>query len=118
MARGRCLNASARIFRALGHPTRLGIVEMLAEGERCVCEIVPSFGDSQATISRHLDILLRAGIVSRRRDGVRMLYRLEMPCLIRTMPCVERAVRGDAGSEAACRRCEAVGERSGAIQKT
>ena len=97
----------ARIFRALGHPTRLAIVEMLAGGERCVCEIVPAFGDSQATVSRHLDVLLRAGIVRRRREGVRMIYALAMPCLLDCLPCVERILRGRAGGEAACRRCEA-----------
>ena len=85
--------AKAHIFKALGHPTRLAIVEMLAERERCVCEIVPAFDDAQATISRHLDVLLRAGIVRRRRDGVKMIYELAMPCLLDAMPCVVRALR-------------------------
>ena len=70
----------------------MSIVEMLAEGERCVCEIVPAFADAQATISRHLDVLLRAGIVRRRREGVKMIYELAMPCLLNAMPCVVRAL--------------------------
>ena len=93
-------HAKARIFKALGHPTRLSIVEMLAEGERCVCEIVPAFNDAQATISRHLDVLLRAGIVRRRRDGVKMIYELAMPCLLNAMPCVVRALRRKANAKA------------------
>lgn len=93
----RLTRAKARIFKALGHPTRLSVVEMLARGERCVCEIVPEFDDSQATISRHLDILLRAGIVRRRREGVKMIYRLALPCLLQAMPCVTEALRGRAG---------------------
>jgi ArsR family transcriptional regulator len=84
----------AAIFKALGHPTRLAIVEMLAGGERCVCEIEPAFADSQATISRHLDVLLRAGILRRRRAGVRMMYELAMPCLLDAMPCIVRALGG------------------------
>ena len=93
MADSRLANAKARIFKALGHPTRLSIVEMLAEGERCVCEIVPAFDDAQATISRHLDVLLRAGIVRRRREGVKMIYGLAMPCLLNAMPCIVEAIR-------------------------
>jgi DNA-binding transcriptional ArsR family regulator len=92
--------AKARIFKALGHPTRLSIVEMLAEGERCVCEIVPAFDDAQATISRHLDVLLRAGIVRRRREGVKMIYELAMPCLLNAMPCVVKALHRKAGAKA------------------
>ncbi len=88
------------MFKALGHPTRLSIVEMLAKGERCVCEIVPAFGDSQATISRHLDVLLLAGIVRRRREGVKMIYDLAMPCLLDAMPCVVRGLCRRAGANA------------------
>ena len=100
MADTRLAQAKARIFKALGHPTRLSIVEMLAEGERCVCEIVPAFNDAQATISRHLDVLLRAGIARRRRDGVKMIYELAMPCLLNAMPCVVRALRRKANAKA------------------
>ncbi len=92
--------AKARIFKALGHPTRVVIVEMLAKGERCVCEIVPAFDDAQATISRHLDVLLRAGIVRRRRAGVKMIYELTMPCLRNAMPCIVQAIRKGIGKAA------------------
>jgi ArsR family transcriptional regulator len=89
--------AKARIFKALGHPTRLGVVEMLSQGERCVCEIVEEFSDSQATVSRHLDVLLRAGIVDRRKDGVKMIYRLALPCVLNAMPCIVEAIRKGSG---------------------
>jgi len=93
-------HAKADIFKALGHPTRLVIVEMLAKKERCVCEIVAEFDDSQATISRHLDQLLRAGIVRRRRDGTKMMYELALPCLLGALPCVEKALKARVASQA------------------
>ena len=93
-------HAKAEIFKALGHPTRLVIVEMLAKRERCVCEIVAEFDDSQATISRHLDQLLRAGIVRRRRDGTKMMYELALPCLLGALPCVEKALKARVASQA------------------
>jgi len=70
-----------KILSALSDPTRLEIVEFLGEEERCVCEIVPAFGRAQSTISKHLAILNEAGIVERRIDGKRTLYRVKNPRL-------------------------------------
>jgi ArsR family transcriptional regulator len=70
-----------RILSALSDPTRLEIVEFLGEEERCVCEIVPAFGRAQSTISKHLSILNEAGILERRIDGKRTLYRVKNPKL-------------------------------------
>lgn len=101
-------SAKAEIFKALGHPTRLVVVEMLAERERCVCEIVAEVGGSQATISRHLDQLLRSGIVRRRRDGAKMIYELALPCLLKMLPCVVKALKARVASQAAMIRPSAV----------
>ena len=92
MSEASLTRAKARIFKALGHPTRLGMVEALSGGERCVCELVAEFGGSQATVSRHLDVLRRAGIIVRRKDGVRMMYELAMPCVLSAMPCIVEAL--------------------------
>ncbi|HPR67306.1 MAG TPA: metalloregulator ArsR/SmtB family transcription factor, partial [Methanothrix sp.] len=62
-------------------PTRLEIIEFLGEEERCVCEIVPAFGRAQSTISKHLSILFEAGILHRRIDGKRTLYKVKNPRL-------------------------------------
>ncbi len=69
----------AKILGALSDPTRLEIVEFLGGEERCVCEIVPPFGRAQSTISKHLNLLFEAGIVERRTDGKRTLYRVRNP---------------------------------------
>jgi ArsR family transcriptional regulator len=93
--------AKAGIFKALGHPVRLRMLEALAERPHCVCELVEMVPGAQATTSRHLDVLLRAGIVRRRRDGVRMIYELAMPCLLKTLPCVVEALKKRVAAEAA-----------------
>ena len=67
----------AKILGALSDPTRLEIIEFLGPEERCVCEIVPAFGRAQSTISKHLAILNEAGILERRIDGKRTLYRVK-----------------------------------------
>jgi DNA-binding transcriptional ArsR family regulator len=93
--------AKAQIFKALGHPVRIRMVEALAERSHCVCELVEMVPGTQATTSRHLDVLFRAGIVGRRREGVKMIYELAMPCLLKTMPCVIESLRKRLDAEAA-----------------
>ena len=85
--------AKARIFKALGHPVRLMVVEALERRPHCVCELVEMVPGTQATTSRHLDVLLKSGIVSRHKEGVKMIYELAMPCLLKTLPCVVEALR-------------------------
>lgn len=64
----------ADYFKALGHPTRLQIVELLREGEKCVCEIIPALQMEQSNISRHLAILKKEGILSSRKEGLKRIY--------------------------------------------
>jgi ArsR family transcriptional regulator len=66
-----------KILSALIDPTRLELLEYLANGERCVCEILPAFSRSQSTVSKHLNLLFEAGILDRRIDGKRTLYRIK-----------------------------------------
>ncbi|MEM4576127.1 MAG: metalloregulator ArsR/SmtB family transcription factor [Candidatus Nezhaarchaeales archaeon] len=66
-----------KILKALADPTRLQILSFLKDGERCVCEIIPAIGKAQSTISKHLDILYEAGILDRRTDGRKTLYRVK-----------------------------------------
>ena len=64
----------ADFFKALAHPTRLQILELLRPGERCVCEIFPALEMEQSNVSRHLSVLKKAGLVQSRKDGLRVIY--------------------------------------------
>ncbi len=66
----------ARMVKALAHPTRLKILALLRDGERCACEFGPLLGLGQPNVSQHLSILRRAHVVNTRRDGVRIMYNL------------------------------------------
>ncbi len=66
-----------KILSALSDPTRLELIEHLARGERCVCEILPTFRRSQSTISKHLNILYEAGILDRHIKGMRTMYEIK-----------------------------------------
>lgn len=74
----------AKIFKALGHPTRVKIVEHLIEIQTCVCgEIVNIFPYSQSTISQHLKLLKESGIVCGDVEGPKTYF------------CVDQAVLND-----------------------
>ncbi len=70
--------------KALSNPERLKIVDFLAEGEQCQCDIFPHIGLAQSTVSAYLTQLVRAGVLNVRRDRTRKLYSLSDP-RIRTM---------------------------------
>jgi len=67
------------LFRALADPTRLRLLNLIADREICVCYFVEVLRTSQPKISRHLAYLRKAGIVAARRDGKWMHYRLAIP---------------------------------------
>jgi ArsR family transcriptional regulator len=67
------------LFRALGDPTRLRLLNLMAEQEVCVCYFTEVIGAPQPKISRHLAYLRKAGIVAARREGKWMHYRLASP---------------------------------------
>ena len=73
------------VFAALSDPTRRSIVRRLADGEATVLELAEPFPISLPAISRHLQVLERAGLISRGRDGQRR------PCRLRTEPLIEIA---------------------------
>lgn len=68
-------SAASRIYKALGDPSRLAIVRYLAvHGETCACRFLEIVGCGQPTLSHHLSVLSKAGLVASRKDGNRVLY--------------------------------------------
>jgi DNA-binding transcriptional ArsR family regulator len=67
----------AAALKALGQPTRLRILELLRNGERCVCEIFPAIQEEQSNVSRHLAVLRSAGLVAARKEGLNVHYRVK-----------------------------------------
>ncbi len=66
----------AEILKAAGEPTRLRLLNLLRQGDICVCDLQAVLGLPQPTISRHLAILRHAELVLDERDGTRVFYRL------------------------------------------
>lgn len=79
----------ARVFKALGHPTRLFMALELGRGEQCVCRLQEMVGSDMSTISKHLSILREANLVIDERRGSQVFYRLTAPCVLSFMKCID-----------------------------
>ncbi|GAB4150142.1 MAG: metalloregulator ArsR/SmtB family transcription factor [Planctomycetota bacterium] len=89
------LETRAQLFKALSHPSRLYIVELLAKGPRCVCDITGHVGVDISTVSKHLSVLKNAGVVTDAKNGNMVFYSLRMPCVLSFFRCIDdNASRG------------------------
>jgi ArsR family transcriptional regulator len=73
----RVLELKAEILKALAQPTRLKILELLRNGEKCICEIVPALNGEQSNISRHISLMQKSNLVTTRKDGVRVMVKVK-----------------------------------------
>ncbi len=90
------LEAKTKVLKALAHPARLWMAEQLAEGEKCVCELVEPLGLDFSTVSKHLSVLKQAGIVDVDKRGKQVFYTLKVPCVLNFMGCVEAVLENNA----------------------
>jgi len=104
------LRQEALVFKALAHPSRLAVVEALAAGERCVCELQEIVGGDMSTVSRHLTVLKGAGVIADEKRGQWVFYRLTLPCVRTFLNCLRHPAETSecatvsAKPAAACRR--------------
>lgn len=86
------LDLCADILKAIAQPTRLRIIELLRDGEHCVCEIFPAIGHEQSNTSRHLQMMLKSGILNQRKDGLKIYYSLRHPEVLAMVGLAEQIV--------------------------
>ncbi len=94
----------ANVIKAIGHPTRLFMIDELSKGERCVCELTRMVGADVSTISKHLSILKNAGIVRDAKRGVQVFYSLRVPCILKFFSCVEAVIESNIKEQTAGKR--------------
>ncbi len=86
--------AVSAVFKALAHPVRLGIIDLLRKDELGACEIASAFPQfDRTTISKHLTKMRDLGILLDRREGVNIKYRLAMACIPPVLACIAERVR-------------------------
>ena len=80
------------MLKAIAHPVRLMIMEALAPGERCVCELQEIAGVEISVVSKHLTIMREAGLVESERRGQSVYYSLRCPCVLGFLNCIDTVV--------------------------
>ena len=78
----------AEVLKAIAHPIRVQIIELLQAGELCVGDIAETLGGKQAITSQQLNMMKDKGVLSCRRNGTRVYYRIENKNVIRLLHCV------------------------------
>ena len=84
----------AEIFKALSNPVRLDIIDLLLDGEKCVCEIQQALNKyEQPHISKSLAKLKNAGLIKDRREGMNVYYSLAICCMSEFFGCLNKILK-------------------------
>ena len=79
-----------RLLKCMADDTRIRILIYLKNGERCVCEIMRDLNKEQSLISHHLQALRRCGLIKRRREGKKIMYRLADPSILKLLAAIKK----------------------------
>lgn len=86
----------AEIAKAIAHPLRVAIVDFLKDGEHCVCDIAEHIGSERSNVSRHLSVMVNAGVLEYRKEGLKVIYELKTPCMLEFFSCVTSVLKQQA----------------------
>lgn len=87
------LESRAAVIKAMAHPTRLFIVEQLSRRARCVGELTERVGADTSTVSKHLFVMKKTGVVSDAKRGSQVFYSLRIPCIVRFFGCIDAVMK-------------------------
>ncbi len=109
--------AQAQLLKVLTHPGRLAILEILRDGEHCVCHMEAYLGFRQAYISQQLMVLKDAGLIQDRRDGWNVFYHVAEPRIFAVLSAVDqiaglenRLPKPQRAVSCPCPKCSAAGK--------
>lgn len=83
----------AEIAKAIAHPLRIAIVNFLKDGEQCVCDIAEHIGAERSNVSRHLSVMVNAGLLDYRKEGLKVVYKLKCGCIVDFFSCVSSVLK-------------------------
>ncbi|QDU04607.1 Biofilm growth-associated repressor [Gimesia chilikensis] len=87
--------ARAKIAKAMAHPSRLLLLDLLQNQELCVGDLTEKVGADQSTVSKHLSILKEVGLVESRKEGTLSYYKVSCGCLDGFFSCIETVLLQD-----------------------
>ena len=78
----------AEVAKSVAHPLRVAVLEFLSDGEQCVCDIAENVGSERSNVSRHLSVMVSAGVLESRKEGLKVFYRVKAPCVLKFFACL------------------------------
>ena len=89
----------AEIAKAIAHPVRVAVLEFVKEGEQCVCDIADAVGTERSNLSKHLSVMANAGVLASRKEGLKVMYRVRTPCIMRFLDCLKDCLKEQAAEQ-------------------
>ena len=86
----------AEIAKAIAHPLRIAIVDFLKDGRQCVCDIADYVGAERSNVSRHLSVMVSAGVLEYHKKGLKVIYKLKTPCILEFFLCITACLKQQA----------------------
>jgi ArsR family transcriptional regulator len=86
----------AGVVQAIAHPLRIAILDFLKNGEQCVCDIAGHIGAERSNVSRHLSVMVNAGILECHKKGLKVIYKLKCPCILDFFTCISGVLKEQA----------------------
>jgi len=84
------------IAKAIAHPLRIAVVDFLKDGPQCVCDIAEHVGSERSNVSRHLSVMVNAGVLGYHKEGLKVIYKLKTPCILDFFSCVTACLKQQA----------------------
>ena len=97
MAEDIVVKLTADFFKTLSHPTRIKILHLLKQGERCVCEIIEEIDIEQSNLSQHLGVMKKQGIIDSRKDGQKVIYFIVYSSVLEVISAAEKTLSEQIG---------------------
>jgi len=94
----------SEVIKAMAHPVRLMVIELLKDGEKSFSELMEYFAIDKSTLSKHISVLKVAGIVSSQKSGVESVFRLQVPCVTEFFSCVTAVIQDKIAQQQCCIR--------------
>jgi ArsR family transcriptional regulator len=83
----------AEIAKAIAHPLRIAIIDFLKDGEQCVYDIAEFVGSERSNVSRHLSVMVKAGVLECRKEGLKVIYKLRTTCILDFFSCTTTCLK-------------------------
>ena len=94
----------SEVVKAMAHPVRLIVIELLKDGERSFSELMEYFDIDKSTLSKHISILKTAGIVTSQKKGPESIFHLQVPCITQFFGCITAVIEEKVKQQQCCIR--------------